>query len=97
MPIDKQTLQQMWPRVQWDEWKAQGFAPPNETYEEYLAMRGEQAEQAAEARRQGLTGVEFPDEVDAEELALLDRMWAQIGQEQRERESQQRVFETAAA
>ena len=95
MLIDKQTLTERWPHAQYEEIKALGYC--HSTYDDYLEMRREQAEISEAARLEGLTGVEFPDELDEEDFAFLDRVWAEIRSERLARESQARELETLAA
>jgi hypothetical protein len=73
-------LEAKWPRLQFEELKAQGYFHHSTTYERYLNMRREQEEIAEEGRRLGLTGDE-PPELTEEDIAIFDRIWAEQGRQ----------------
>jgi hypothetical protein len=80
MAMTLEELKAKWPRAQFEEFKVKGHFHPSDTYEEYLDMRREQEEIAEEGRRLGLTGDE-PPELTEEDEAILDRIWEEMGRE----------------
>ncbi|MGH9838061.1 MAG: hypothetical protein ACREEM_04680 [Blastocatellia bacterium] len=73
-------LEAKWPRLQFYELKAQGYYHDSTTYEKYLNMRRKQEEIAEEGRRLGLTG-DDPPELSEEDIAIFDRIWAELGRQ----------------
>ena len=92
----KTTLEERWPRAQFQEWQAQGIIHPNDNYADYLEMRRDQEEMAAAARREGLTPVEFPEEMTEEDFVVLDRLWAEARLEQLAGEAEAEAVAMAA-
>ena len=81
--------------LQFEELRSSGSINPAATFTDYLALRQERAERAADARRLGLTGDDPPELTDEVEM-LLSQVWDSMPQDRANEEQPMHELARAA-